>query len=94
MRSKLASKQVEAVPADALVVETSEFWSGTVHKYLNDALFPNEQVERPVRAGVRGDVKRTASLAADEHDKATAGGKNSPTPLDLRFTSMAWRPLL
>jgi hypothetical protein len=61
----LLAPRALATPADALVDETSEF-VGTVHKYLNDALFPNEQAaldERPpVRAGVRGDVKRTASL--------------------------------
>jgi hypothetical protein len=49
----------------ALADETSAFVAA-VHKYLNDALFPSEQAaldeQPPVRAGVRGDVKRTASL--------------------------------
>jgi hypothetical protein len=61
----LLAPRALATPADALEDETSAF-VGIVHKYLNDALFPNEQAaldeQPPVRAGVRGDVKRTSSL--------------------------------
>jgi hypothetical protein len=61
----LLAPRALATPADALADETSAF-VGAVHKYLNDALFASEQAaldeQPPVRAGVRGDVKRTASL--------------------------------
>jgi hypothetical protein len=74
----LLAPRALATPADALVDETSEF-VGTVHKYLNDALFPNEQAaldeQPPVRAGVRGDVKRTASLEPVWRQSLEHGGR-------------------